>query len=229
MQDRLAAAHDPDLAPFQSALGGIELDMGTRPSVARLEHPAMAYLEPLLDGAYDACFTVAAHELNWSQVYSGGGMEASLAEGMLAAQFAGTYGRHPATDVATGFFLLGPGVHYPLHTHAAAEVYLCISGILELRHGIDGDPFHIAPGDYSVTPSGRVHELTTHDAPVLLAYIWIGDLTAPTWWWEQDEDGTWNRTAWKREPGQPWRAVQTEPLTPDDIRAAQLSADPLQP
>lgn len=212
----LAGRADPDLAPFIAALKRIEmggLQRGPRPT---LDHPAMAQLERTLANV-DPTVAAAARELDWSQVFAGGGIEPTLAEGMLAAQFAGSYGRFPSDEISTGQFLLAPGVSYPLHSHAASEVYHCRSGTLRLQHGVDGEPFEITPGSYSITPSHRLHALEVIGDPVLLSYIWIGEMTAPNWWWSQDEEsGGWQRTAWTRIPGEPWKPGLSEPVT-DEI------------
>ena len=220
IQDKLIEIGCEELSPFFDALSGIDLTAKTRPRKPVCEHTTMSYLEALLNGAYDKRFAVAARALDFLQVYEGDGIDPILSEGMFAAQFAGTYGRYPSIDVATGLFLLAPEVHYPLHTHAAAEVYLCISGCLQLRHGINGKPFEIAASELSLTPSGRAHELKTSLEPALLAYVWIGDILAPTWCWEEKETGGWNRSSWKRETGEPWRKVGTEPLSDEDIERA---------
>ena len=57
---------------------------------------------------------------------------------MIAAQCADTYGRHNSDTVAAGLFLLAPDIHFPMLTHAASEIYLCVSGRLHLRHGMYG-------------------------------------------------------------------------------------------
>ena len=117
----------------------------------------MRYLDHLKSEAFDTRFARAAEDLDWSQIYEGDGLNQDLAEGMLAAQCVGTYGRHPSDKVAAGLFLLAPDIHYPLHTHAASEVYLCVSGRLQLRHGMHGASFDLQRGELSITPSGRVH------------------------------------------------------------------------
>jgi quercetin dioxygenase-like cupin family protein len=220
--DALAAAKEAEVTQFSAALEQIDLTAEKRPRKPLLIHPAMDHLEALVDQAWDPRFAAAAKDLDWSQVYSGGGIDPTLSEGMLSAQFAGTYGRHPSMSVATGLFLLAPGVHYPLHTHDASEIYLCVSGRLQLCHGIGGAPFDIREGELSLTPSGRAHSLTTYSEPVLLAYVWVGDLMASTWWWEQDETEGWMRSSWKRIPGEPWKKTGTEPLSESQIREASV-------
>ena len=222
MQNAFLLDNKKELRPFLDALDGIDLGAATRPKKPILKHPTMSYLSEVTKKAFDPRFARAARDLDWSQVYAGGGLDPALAEGMLAAQFVGTYGRYSSLKVAAGLFLLAPNVHYPLHTHEAAEVYLCVSGRLQLRHGIQAATFDITPGQLSITPSGRVHELNTHKEPTLLAYIWIGDLMTPTWWWEQTRTGGWQRTSWERIPGQPWKKTGIEALSDGLIREASI-------
>ncbi|MAI59101.1 MAG: hypothetical protein CML56_09040 [Rhodobacteraceae bacterium] len=220
MQDAFLSAENPELKSFLDALSAIDFNAALRPKKPVFKHATMTYLDRAVKQAFDLRFGKAARDLDWSQVYDGGGIDPVLAEGMLAAQFVGTYGRHPSLKIAAGLFLLAPGIHYPLHTHKAAEVYLCVSGRLQLRHGMQGKSFDLTPGQFSITPSGRVHELSTYSEPTLLAYIWIGDLMAPTWWWEQTKKGKWQRTAWERIPGEPWKKTGLEVLSDKAIHEA---------
>ena len=222
MQDAFLLANKKELGPFLDALEGIDLSAATRPQKPVFEHSSMNYLDQVTKQAFDPRFAQAARDLDWSQVYSGGGIDPILAEGMLAAQFVGTYGRYPSLTVAAGLFLLAPGIHYPLHTHEAAEVYICVSGRLQLCHGMQSNSFDITPGQLSITPSGRVHELSTYSEPTLLAYIWIGELMAPTWWWEKTKTGQWQRISWERIPGEPWKKTGLEALSKGEIREASV-------
>ena len=220
MLEAFAQHNDDRLKLFSDALSGVNFSAAKRPKKRKLEHQTMRYLNGLKSEVFDSRFARAAVDLDWSQIYEGGGLDQNLAEGMLAAQCVGTYGRHPSETVAAGLFLLAPYVHYPLHTHAASEVYLCVSGGLQLRYGMSGAPFDIRRGELSITPSGCVHELKTYSEPVLLAYLWVGDLTAPTWWWEQSSNDTWQRVSWTRIPGEPWKMTGVEPLSQEDIQKA---------
>ena len=220
MLEAFAPRNDDRLKLFSDALSGVNFSAAKRPKKRKLEHQTMRYLNEVTSEVFDSRFARAAEDLDWSQIYEGGGLDQNLAEGMLAAQCVGTYGRHPSDTVAAGLFLLAPDVHYPLHTHAASEVYLCVSGRLQLRYGMSGTPFDIRRGELSITPSGCVHELKTYSEPVLLAYLWVGDLTAPTWWWEQSSNDTWQRVSWTRIPGEPWKMTGVEPLSPEDIQKA---------
>ena len=155
--------------------------------------------------------------LRWYQVFDsagdGDGLPPGLAEGMVAAQLAGRSGLIETDRVTCGLFLLAPGIHYPLHQHSALEIYYLCAGALTLQHGRSGQPFTLAPGEWSVTPSHRLHALQTHDDPCLLAFIWTGDLGGANWWWEEDADGSWQRVAWERGADGSWRRTRREAVS----------------
>ena len=213
------AAKDNALSPFVDELQSIDTSRVQRGPSPRLDHPAMRSLEPAIGKAAGPPQLVtaavhAARHLDWSPVYGGGGIDPILAAGMLAAQAAGSYGCFASSTVATGQFLLAPGIFYPLHTHAAPEIYFCLSGKMEIQHGLEQPPFLLTPGDVSITPAHRLHSLRVGRDPVILLYVWIGDLTAPMWIWSQADGSSWQRQSWRRKPGEPWTVEQTEPVTP---------------
>lgn len=210
------------LTRFSTALREIDTSSVQRGPLAAFQHDAMQYLRTLLPFVADNRMQCAASGMDWGQVYDGGGIDSALAEGMLAAQAAGTYGVFAAQQVACGFFLLAPNVHYPLHTHVASEVYYCLTGEIAISHRLDESPIELSAGQLSETPAGRLHALQTGAKPVLLAYIWIGDISAPTWWWQRDDEGRWMRTAWRRKPGESWRIDRLELLSQADYEAAMI-------
>jgi mannose-6-phosphate isomerase-like protein (cupin superfamily) len=211
---------EPTLAPFAAELAAMQSDRVQRGPFPALDHPGMSQLESALaampdDLALAPSVRSAARTMDWSQIFSGGGIEPNLAEGMLAAQAAGTYGVFASDRSAAGLFLLAPKILYPPHTHTAAEIYVVLSGNLDLVHGVDGAPFRVGPGEVSITPPNRLHALMTGDEPVLAAYVWIGDIYCRNWWWDRDPSGAWRRTAWRRAANGPWQAEHSEPITPD--------------
>jgi len=220
----LAGRADPALAPFLAPLAATDLS-GPRP--ARDVAPgltALGHLAPLLAGAAgDPAVLAAARRLapllDWYRIYQGPGIDPALAEGMLAGQVVGQAGLVPNAAFRAGLFLLGPGIHYPLHTHAAAEVYYALSGRLTLAHGLGAAPFELRAGSYSVTPPDRLHSLATGSGPVLLAYLWAGEVDAPIWVWEQAAAG-WQRVNWARRSDGSWARARVEPVGPDQLREA---------
>ena len=219
------AAADDRLSPFVNELRSIDVSAQRYDRAAMFEHASMRYLKLALEAAcgvpdlVDAVRQVA-HAVRWYQIFQGGAIETTLAEGLLAAQVAGPVGMIADESLRCGLFLLAPGVHYPLHTHAASEIYYCLSGSLELAYGIGKGAFQLLPGALSITPSHRIHSLTTGDTPVLLIYLWTGLVDEPNWWWEEGQDGTWERTKWVRSPDASWKRSESERVTDSVMRAA---------
>ncbi|MEQ1615757.1 MAG: dimethylsulfonioproprionate lyase family protein [Hyphomicrobiaceae bacterium] len=76
---------------------------------------------------------------------------------------------------AIGFLLLGPGAHYPAHSHPASEVYHVVSGIAEWRKGDEAwAPQPLGAAIYHAP--GVVHETRVVSAPLLALYCWAGDI-----------------------------------------------------
>ncbi len=144
-------------------------------------------------------------------------VDPALSAGMHAAHVLGDLGILNCPGLRGGFFTLAPDIHYPLHSHKAAELYFCLSGTVRIQHGLDGKPVPLAPGACSITPTGRVHSLTTGKEPVLLFFAWVGEMTAPIHWWHREEDGIWSRSIWNRDMDGVWIPGQRTPINPADV------------
>jgi quercetin dioxygenase-like cupin family protein len=221
------AAAEPGLAAFAAALEKVECGQARFERPTPLDHATLAYLAPAMAAMEGVAGVLAAVRavapaVNWYQIYQGAGVDPALAEGMLAAQIAGMSGIVESGATRAGLFLLAPGIHYPLHTHGANEVYYCLSGSLTLQHGLGGAPFELTPGKLSNTPPHRLHSLTTGKRPVLMLYAWIGEVDSPNWWWEQDGNGGWTRARWSRNPDGSWAKTGAEPVT--DAHRAEAGA-----
>ncbi|MBY8975466.1 cupin domain-containing protein [Rhodobacteraceae bacterium NNCM2] len=211
--------HDPALQPFVEELARVDTAVQPRALREPFDHPTMSLLGPELAraaGPAPVCEAAraAAAQVDWNQVFIDDKTDRALVDGLLAAQVVGPFGLFRAETVAAGFFLLSPGVHYPLHTHEAAEIYYALSGRLEIQHGVSGQAFTLSGGGYSVTPSNRLHALTTGEEPVLMIYLWTGRLACTNWWWARDRAGDWRRTGWQKDQSGAWKVVGAEPVTP---------------
>jgi mannose-6-phosphate isomerase-like protein (cupin superfamily) len=113
---------------------------------------------------------------------------------MVAKEIVGPKGLIASDSMCAGLFLLAPHFEYRMHDHAALEVYCVHSGTIDIQNGTESVPLRLGPGQYSITPSEVPHALYTGDAPVLLLYVWTGNVTAPIWWWIKGEDGIWTKT-----------------------------------
>lgn len=226
LADELSArvAGNEALAPFLATLSAVT-DGSDRPVRAACSVPAFrdnlnSALAAMPDsGAISDIVAAIAGRLGWYQVYQGEGIDSALAERMFAGQVVGQVGLRHSDDVRTGLFLLAPGLHYPLHTHAASEIYFCISGSVTLQYGMTGEPFDLVPGGISVTQPDHVHALSTGRRPALLIYQWIGEIDAPNWWWERRADGRWWREKWTRQADASWQRQAVEPVPQDQLEA----------
>lgn len=229
--DRLRAALEPHqgqtpaLAQFIAELDA--LDCTQTQSLPPLPTPptVTAHLEPALKGLACApelagAVRLLAESVRWYQIFEGEGIEPSLAVGLVAGQLAGQVGLVGSKTIRTGLFLLAPHLHYPLHQHGALELYYVVSGRLTLHYGTTAAPFDVEPGRFSVTPSNVVHALTTHDAPCLVIYAWIGEVESPNWWWVPGEAGGWERVCWERQADAKWLQTRREPVSPAVLEEA---------
>ena len=92
-----------------------------------------------------------------------------------AAEIAGPNGTIPAADFRFGTFLQYPDTWYPLHHHAAEELYFILSGTAEwTRDGIDGQPE--PPGTLFRHASHERHATRTLGEPLLALWVWLGDI-----------------------------------------------------
>ena len=88
----------------------------------------------------------------------------------------GPEGMFPSQDLRFGAFMISPHTVYPLHAHAAKELYIVIGG--SGRWWIADTPY--APrgvGDVVHIPSWTPHAIRTGDEPVLTLWVWMGDVS----------------------------------------------------
>ena len=150
-----------------------------------------------------------APTVDWYQMLTAEQVGEDLARGLVV----GRPELPPEAPQRVGLFLLGPGIHYPSHQHKADEIYYVVSGDIEIHHGTQENWFSVPAGQWSVTPSDRVHGLHTGDAPCLIAYVITGNLDSPVYWWAESENGQWQRTRWDRTPDGRWIERAAEPIT----------------
>ena len=77
--------------------------------------------------------------------------------------------------LAAGVMMFGPRSCYPLHRHPAIELYYVISGVAEWWRG-DGPWLPKEPGALIHHASGVPHAMRTSEEPLIVAYLWKGDL-----------------------------------------------------
>ena len=120
-------------------------------------------------------FAAIAPRVSWVEV----------SKRLMPASFAGRYsyceivGHDPtsiqASDIRFGAYLQFPNTWYPLHWHAAEELYLSLSGTAEwTRDGVADHP--APPGTLIRHASNERHATRTGPEPLLALWVWIGDL-----------------------------------------------------
>ncbi len=195
----LEAAADPALVPFIESIRGVAHEQAQPILNPHRDHPALRFLDAALTGARAeerlcASVRALAPYLSFGSSYATDGPLAALAHGMVWAEIAGRAGLVRDPSRRLGCFLLSPGLLYPLHGHVADEIYFVVSGPLTIEHGLKGERVDIPPGRYYRTPSGEAHALHIGDAPVLIAYCWVGDFDAPVWFLDKDSEGSWKKS-----------------------------------
>jgi mannose-6-phosphate isomerase-like protein (cupin superfamily) len=200
LTDSLAAFADPALDPFIERIRGVAPESAKPILDPHRDHPALRFLDMALANARAearlcAAVRALAPHLSFGSSYADDdGPLAAVGRGMVWAEIAGRTGLVRDPTRRLGCFLLEPGHHYPLHGHVADELYFVVSGLLTVEHGLVGEKIEIHPGRYYRTPSGEAHALHIGDAPVLLAYCWVGDFDAPIWFLEKDSKGEWTKS-----------------------------------
>lgn len=120
----------------------------------------------------------AARGLSWRQTYGAAEMGEAFLRGYGWAEFIGLRGPVPSETIACGVLLLGPGVTYPAHAHAAEEVYLPIAGAAEWMRAEEGFAAREL-GRAIHHPSWVPHGMRTGAEGVAALYLWRGgDLAA---------------------------------------------------
>ena len=173
-------------APVTGECTGVDDQGLLEHQLGRISAPA-----PLAQAARDL-----APRMHFYPIMRGAPVDPLMERGLVAAQI----GRNLDAPASTGMFLLHPGVYYPLHQHAAIEVYYCLSGTVTLQYGCRAAPFKLGAGQGSVTPPHVVHSLHATDGPCLLVFCWTGEIEKPIYWWDTDPAGLWQRTRWARSP-----------------------------
>lgn len=105
-----------------------------------------------------------------------GKIPADVARRMLTAELVGPDGLIEDTRVRVGIFWQGPGVDYPVRSHAAEETYIMLAG--EGHWSLDlADHAPRTQGEVIFHPSYAPHASRTHDKPLLATWRWGGEIS----------------------------------------------------
>ncbi|MBS3649366.1 cupin domain-containing protein [Pseudaminobacter sp. 19-2017] len=112
-------------------------------------------------------------QLVWGQTYTAADFGQHFIDNYGWLELIGTRGHFESEEIAAGFLILGPGVHYPDHHHAAEEIYVPLAGEAEWRKG-NGSFLRWQPGEVIHHPSNVSHAMRTGSEPLLALYLWRG-------------------------------------------------------
>lgn len=104
-----------------------------------------------------------------------GKIPAEVATRMLTAELLGPDGLLPNPALRLGLFYQGPGLDYPIRSHAAEETFIMLAG--EGHWSLDGTAHAPrGPGAVLFHPSLALHGSRTTDRPLLAAWRWGGEI-----------------------------------------------------
>ena len=118
----------------------------------------------------------------WSSFYRRDFWSASFLDEIAALKLLGPAAPAPSERLALGLFLMGPGVHYPLHAHAAEELYLTIGGAIDFRSDPKQPWRTTVPGDLIYHRVHEPHEMRTRERASVALYLWSGEIFEPSWY-----------------------------------------------
>ena len=174
-RDYLQSRSDPLLLHF---IDGFDWPTEER-ALAPRDLPVVSHLRELdqvAAGAERALLGRLSHAadlLHWAQTYSITDFGSDFLQRYGWVELFGTRGHFASEEMAGGFLLLGPDVHYPDHHHVAEEIYIPLTdGSLWSK---DAQPFLPRwSGEVIHHPSNIRHAMRTEDQPLVALYLWRG-------------------------------------------------------
>lgn len=179
---RAGSDDNPVFADVAAALHGVEGDApapgaATPPPVVRWLDRLEPHDDPTIRRIVEA-FTALAPVAPWKQTAAYlDAMPPGTADDYGYVKVLGPDSLAPATDVAIGIGIWGPGLHYPMHHHAAEEAYHVLAGHPTFRSE-GGEWRGLATNEAFHQPPWAPHEQRFDDA-CLLMWAWRGSVTDP--------------------------------------------------
>jgi hypothetical protein len=190
---RLVAAADSYLAGLEHpgkarVFAGLARRTPAAPSLAAASPVVDAHLPAALtavaaNGQPDlaAAIAAAAPSLRWGiyDKYPIEAIGASFRSGHAYASLVGPAGPFSAGDYDLGLFLIGPGVFYRDHRHAAPELYAPLTGPHGWRFAPGGPLDWLPPHVPIWNEPLRPHATKVGPIPFLCLYAWTRDVAEP--------------------------------------------------
>ncbi|MEL7233359.1 MAG: dimethylsulfonioproprionate lyase family protein [Chloroflexota bacterium] len=133
-----------------------------------LENSTVPHLEPLA-----ADLEEVVPLLKWSTFYERNNLTQGFIGQFAVAELAGPNGPVIANKATIGLFVMGANTYYPLHWHAASEVYFVLCGHPWFMVG-DNMWKQKQAGDAVRVPGNVPHAISNENEPMLVMYIWRG-------------------------------------------------------
>ena len=174
-QQWLTGLNDPRVSHFMvdwpstSALRAI---LPTQVPVVSYLPATSALAPPSIASLVQSIVHEAAH-FEWRRSYQTPAVSAQFMDNYGWTEWVGLRGPVPSERLACGLLLLGPGVYYPWHRHAAEELYLPLAGRAAWKRG-DGAWQQQAPGSVIHHAAWQRHAMQTDLEPLLALYMWRG-------------------------------------------------------
>lgn len=111
--------------------------------------------------------------LNWEDHQDWTDIPLPFRQQFAYCELVGPDGAIPAESFRMGLYIQFPNSFYPLHNHAAEELYLPLSGTAHWwRDGVEDQP--IPPGNLIRHASFERHATRTIEEPLLAIWTWTG-------------------------------------------------------
>jgi dimethylpropiothetin dethiomethylase len=157
--------------------------VSSRPVVVSLKPPPAdlsTALQALRPGPLKDVLARTASGFDWI------GGDGRLSGRLASAELVGPDGIVKADNLRMGIFLQSPQTHYPLHSHAAEELYLVLAGTPLWQK--DGGPFEpVSPGAAVQHLSYQRHSMKTERDGLLALWLWTGDLSFSSYQFHETE------------------------------------------
>lgn len=159
--------------------------------------PGLRHIPTALSAAYAAgdCPVLDALRLcigltPWETFYSKSEWSNPFIDNFASGELVGPKGFMRNEDVSLGLFVLGPETTYSEHAHNSTEVYYVLGGEASWRLDSPDREQRYRPGELVFTSPHQRHEIRTGGLPMLAAYTWKADPSAPSYY---RSEGPWRK------------------------------------
>jgi len=163
----------------------VAVSPATKPVVAEHLDRAVS-LADVANADIATAISDARETLHWQVAYAGVEGDEAFTHFRENYAFALLVAANPAAtapfhhpELAMGFTLQAPNVHYGMHNHLAVEIYNIVGGTAEWKR--NDEPWTPRPpGSVILHEAWDDHAMNTTDEPTLTWWTWVTDITNST-------------------------------------------------